>query len=128
MDYVRNPYLLVMPEGKAFSVPDIEYARAYVVNYYNQKSKAFSSKEEYSYYDINDDETRDEMLRTIGNNDGRPILYDMDDFLEKLKESEIFQDDIDEILSIMQKKHLLDINKYELENVLVNSKVIEFDY
>ncbi|WP_055071398.1 hypothetical protein [Clostridium massiliamazoniense] len=128
MDYVKNPYLLVMPEGKAFSVPDIEYVRAYVVDYYDKKSKAFSSKEEFSYYDINDDEVRDEMLITIGNNDGRPILYDMKDFLEKLRESEVFQDDFDEILSIMQKKHLLDIKKYELENVLVNSKVVEFDY
>lgn len=128
MDYIKNPYLLVMPEGKALAIPDIEYARAFVNNYYDEKSKKVAAKEEFSHYDINDDEVRDEMLITIGNNDGRPILYDMDDFLEQLREGEVFQDDVDEIINIMQNKNLLDVKKYELENILVNSKVVEFDY
>lgn len=127
MDYVKNPYLLVMPEGKAMAVPDIEYVKAYVNSYYEEKAKKFTVKEEFSEYDINDDEVRDEILIRIGNDDGRPILYDMEDFLEQLRTMEIFQDDVDEIVLAMEKQKFIDIKKYELEDVLVNSKVVEFD-
>lgn len=127
MDFIKNPYLLVMPEGKAKVVPDVEYAKAYVNNYYDKKAKILSSKEEFSNYDINDEEVREEMLIVIGNNDGKPILYDMDDFLEQLRAIEVFDDDIEEIISDFQSQNIVDIKKYELEDVLVNTKTVEFD-
>ena len=122
----KKEYILVMPSKKVIPVEDIEFAKAYVNRYYERKIEICKGDKNYEEHDLSDDETREEVFRTIGNEEGEPMLYDTDSVIEAVRESDFFDDEQEEIITkLLLGDTDIEIDKYSLDIILVNIEPIE---
>lgn len=122
----ENSYILVMPDKNVIPAEDIEYAKAYVNRYYERKIEECKCSKEYEEHDLNDEEVREEVFRTMGNDEGEPMLYDIDKVIEAVRESDFFEDEQAEIIKKLLSYDVeLDADKYSLDIILANVEPVE---
>ena len=122
----ENSYILVMPNRKVVPAEDIEFAKGYVNRYYENQLEHCKSSKDYEKHDLTDDETREEVFRTIGNTEGEPMLYDTDTVIEAIRESDFFEEEQEEIIKKLLSKNI-DVNTedYSLDQILVDLEPVE---
>ena len=122
----ENSYILVMPDKNIIPAEDFEYAKAYVNTYYERKIEECKCSKEYQEYDFNEEETREEIFRTMGNDEGEPMLYDTDKVIEAVRESDFFEEEQEEIIKKLLSYDIeLDTDKYGLDTVLASIEPVE---
>lgn len=118
-------YLLVMTDGSTKGFNDLETAKGYINIYYEDRIKKSSLKRDY--HDITElpGQFRNNICQHMGVGEGECRVYDLDDFIEKLREQLVFDDEKEEIISkLLQKDISLNIYDYSLDNILTDVKVI----
>lgn len=121
-----NEFILVMPNGDVDGFNDLDLAKACINLYYEKKIKEYSEEEEYNDSKEMIGETRLNICQHLGVEEGECIVYDLEDFLEKLREELVFDEEKEEVISLLLKDKI-DLNIYDfgLDVILHNVKTID---
>ena len=118
-------YLLVMTDGSTKGFNDLEIAKGYINIYYENRIKKYSQKE--NYHDITElpGQFRNSLCQHMGVGEGECRVYNLQDFIGKLREELIFDDEKQEVISKLLKKDIdLNIYDYALDTILTDVEVI----
>lgn len=120
-----NQFILVMPSGKTKGFNDLDLAKACINLYYENKIKEYSEEEEYNDSKEMVGETRLNICQHLGVEEGECMVYDLEDFLEKLREELVFDEEKEEVISKLLKEKI-DLNIYDfgLDLILQDVKTI----
>lgn len=122
-----NNYIVVTPKGTIKGFLEEEEAHMYVLGYYEKKVNKLSDDRESIYEDYATEplESTIGICIDLGVTEGDCTIYDLDDFIEKIQESSIFEDEKEElILKLMKKDIRLNAVDYQLMDILRDVKVI----
>lgn len=121
-----NEFILVMPNGDTNGFNDLELAKACINIYYENKIKEYSEQEEYNDSKEMVGETRLNICKHLGVEEGECIVYDLEAFLEKLREELVFDEEKEEVISKLLKEKI-DMNIYDfgLDVILHDVKTID---
>ncbi|MGL5354197.1 MAG: hypothetical protein ACRDA5_12875, partial [Clostridium sp.] len=85
-----------------------------------------SEEEEYNDSKEMVGETRLNICQHLGVEEGECIVYDLEDFLEKLREELVFDEEKEEVISLLLKEKIeLNIYDFGLDVILHNVKTID---
>ena len=122
-----NEYLLVGPDGKCRGFTDYEGAKAYINVYYERYIDKNLDKEDYNdITDIGGRDAGEAMCIRAGAEMGIFSLYKINDFINKIEEDIIFEEERKEIISEILKKNIdFYISSYNLDLVLSDIEKID---
>ena len=120
-------YIVVIPNGDVLGFGEEDDARKYVAGYYVGKIEELSDDISKVYVDYGTDplQASVDICTELGAYEGDCIIYDLDNFIENIQNSGIFEDEKEElILKLMQEKINLNINDYQVDDLLYDTKVV----
>ncbi|GAA0773075.1 hypothetical protein GCM10008908_20660 [Clostridium subterminale] len=120
-------YIVVTPNGDVLGFGEEDDARKYVAGYYVGKIEELSDDRSKVYVDYGTDplQASVDICTELGAYEGDCIIYDLDSFIENIQNSGIFEDEKEElILKLMQEKINLNINDYQIDNLLSDARVV----
>ncbi len=120
-------YIVVTPNGDILGFGEEDDARKYVAGYYVGKIEELSDDRSKVYVDYGTDplQASVDICTELGAYEGDCIIYDLDSFIENIQNSGIFEDEKEElILKLMQEKINLNINDYQVDDLLYDTKVV----
>lgn len=120
-------YIVVTPNGDVLGFGEEDDARKYVAGYYVGKIEELSDDRSKVYVDYGTDplQASVDICTELGAYEGDCIIYDLDNFIENIQKSDIFEDEKEElILKLMQEKINLNINDYQVDDLLYDTKVV----
>ncbi|WP_346879647.1 MULTISPECIES: hypothetical protein [unclassified Clostridium] len=120
-------YIVVIPNGDVLGFGEEDDARKYVAGYYVGKIEELSDDISKVYVDYGTDplQASVDICTELGAYEGDCIIYDLDSFIENIQNSGIFEDEKEElILKLMQEKINLNINDYQVDDLLYDTKVV----
>ncbi len=120
-------YIVVTPNGDVLGFGEEDDARKYVAGYYGGKIEELSDDRSKVYVDYGTDplQASVDICTELGAYEGDCIIYDLDSFIENIQSSGIFEDEKEElILKLMQEKINLNINDYQVDDLLYDTKVV----
>ncbi|KEZ85795.1 hypothetical protein IO99_12890 [Clostridium sulfidigenes] len=120
-------YIVVTPNGDVLGFGEEDDARKYVAGYYVGKIEELSDDRSKVYVDYGTDplQASVDICTELGAYEGDCIIYDLDSFIENIQSSGIFEDEKEElILNLMQEKINLNINDYQVDDLLYDTKVV----
>jgi len=120
-------YIVVTPNGDVLGFGEEDDARKYVAGYYVGKIEELSDDRSKVYVDYGTDplQASVDICTELGAYEGDCIIYDLDSFIENIQNSGIFEDEKEElILNLMQEKINLNINDYQVDDLLYDTKVV----
>jgi len=120
-------YIVVIPNGDVLGFGEEDDARKYVAGYYVGKIEELSDDISKVYVDYGTDplQASVDICTELGAYEGDCIIYDLDSFIENIQSSGIFEDEKEElILKLMQEKINLNINDYQVDDLLYDTKVV----
>lgn len=121
MDYITpfNNYIVVMPTGAALGFVELSDARGYITTNYLGRILSIAHEGKYSYFDMTQERDMEDSGIIAGVYEGEAQIYDLDEFMEKVRESAMFQDEKDEIISELLKKDIhMNIRDLGLDGLL----------
>lgn len=129
MDYkvAANNYIVVTPKGTIKGFLEAEDAHMYVLGYYEKKVNKLSDDTDIIYDDYATEplESTIDICIDLGVKEGDCTIYDLDDFIEKIQESSMFEEEKEEIISkLMEKDIKLNAIDYQLMDILKDVTVI----
>ncbi len=98
-----------------------------MAGYYVGKIEELSDDISKVYVDYGTDplQASVDICTELGAYEGDCIIYDLDSFIENIQNSGIFEDEKEElILKLMQEKINLNINDYQVDDLLYDTKVV----
>ena len=120
-----NEFILVMPNGDVKGFNDLALAKAYINLYYENKIKEYSEEEEFNDSEMFH-ETRLNICQHLGVEEGECMVYDLEDFLEKIRAEIVFDDEKEEVISkLIKEKINLNIYDFGLDVILHDVKTID---
>ncbi len=120
-------YIVVTPNGDILGFGEEDDARKYVAGYYVGKIEELSDDRSKVYVDYGTDplQASVDICTELGAYEGDCIIYDLDNFIENIQNSGIFEDEKEElIINLMQEKINLNINDYQVDDLLYDTKVV----
>ena len=120
-------YIFVTPNGDVLGFGEEDDARKYVAGYYVGKIEELSDDRSKVYVDYGTDplQASVDICTELGAYEGDCIIYDLDNFIENIQKSGIFEDEKEElIIKLMQEKINLNINDYQVDDLLYDTKVV----
>ncbi|WP_346894611.1 hypothetical protein [Clostridium sp. UBA7503] len=120
-------YIVVTPNGDVLGFGEEDDARKYVAGYYVGKIEELSDDTSKVYVDYGTDplQASVDICTELGAYEGDCIIYDLYNFVESIQKSGIFEDEKEElILKLMQEKINLNINDYQVDDLLYDTKVV----
>lgn len=120
-------YIVVTPNGDVVGFHEQDDARKYISGYYVEKVQKLSDETSMIYEDYGTDplQTTVDICTELGVYEGDCIIYDLESFLQNIRESDIFQEEKDELISKLLKRDInLNINDYQIDNILMNTTVL----
>jgi len=120
-------YIVVTPNGDVLGFGEEDDARKYVAGYYVGKIEELSDDRSKVYVDYGTDplQASVDICTELGAYEGDCIIYNLDSFIENIQSSGIFEDEKEElILKLMQEKINLNINDYQVDDLLYDTKVV----
>ncbi len=120
-------YIVVTPNGDVLGFGEEDDARKYVAGYYVGKIEELSDDISKVYVDYGTDplQASVDICTELGAYEGDCIIYDLDSFIENIQKSGIFEDEKEElIIKLMQEKINLNINDYQVDDLLYDTKVV----
>lgn len=120
-------YIVVTPNGDVVGFGEEDDARKYVAGYYVGKIEELSDDRSMVYVDYGTEplQAAIDICTELGAYEGDCIIYDLDSLIESIQSSGIFEDEKEElILKLMQEKINLNINDYQVDDLLYDTKVV----
>ena len=124
MNYITpvNNYLVLMPSGDIRGFKEVDEARGTIYEYYFKKALGCVHSGGESYYDIYGN--YNDVGIISGVEEGECQIYDLEGFMDKIRNSGMFQDEIDElILKLLQENIKLNVYEYGIYDLLSNVDV-----
>lgn len=124
---IYNDYFLVMPSGNCKGFNDLESAKAYINIYYERKIDESLHRESYNdATEIGGDKPRKNICTQLGVKEGKCKVYKTEDFIGKLSEELVFQEEKEEVISkLYEAKIDLNIYDYGLDEILANIEELD---
>ena len=127
MEYITavNDYVLLMPSGELRGYKDIDSARGTIYQYdiVNMLDHVHSGAD--GEFDMYTEQNDVGIIEGVEN--GECQIFNLDDFILKIQESGIFQDEKDEVISQLLKENI-NLNVYDLGLFdLLNECRVEWD-
>jgi hypothetical protein len=122
-----NEYLLIMPSGNCKGFNDLEGAKSYINNYYEWKYDDVIHRDGYNDgTDIGGNNPRLNVFTQLGVYEGGKCeVYRTQEFIKKLDEDLVFDEDKEEIISkLSQAKIDFNIYDYSLDKILADVQEI----
>lgn len=113
MEYLTaaNDYILLMPSGELRGFKDIDSARGTIYQYdINTIMENVHSGGEYEYDMYNQ---QNDVGIIAGVENGECQIFDLEDFISKIRESGMFQEEKDEIINKLLQENI-NLNVYDL--------------
>lgn len=126
---LSSPYyqfLLVMPNGNARGVNDLDLAKAKINMYYQQQMEIKSHSD--SYQDVTEmaGRVRNALCQQIGVAEGEARVYDLADLIEKLRDRLVFDEDREEIISKLLERDInVNLYKYGIDDILCDVEIVQ---
>lgn len=121
-------YIVVNPNGDIEGFQDIEDANAYILGYYAVKIDKIGDNSELVYADNRAEpfENTINISMELGAYEGNCKIYDLDSLITNIQNSDIFDDEKEEVISkLMEEDIEINSKDYQLEEFLVNTKLVE---
>ena len=124
---IYNDYLLVMPSGNCKGFNDLESAKAYINIYYERKIDESLHEDGYNdATEIGGEKPRENICTQLGVKEGKCEVYKTEDFIGKLREELVFEEEKEEVISKLSEAKIdLNIYDYGLDEIL--AKIEELD-
>ncbi len=122
-----NEYLLVMPNGDCVGFNDLKEAKAYINIYYERKIDEDIDEHDYNdATEIGGGDSRQNVCTQLGVEEGKCEVYNMEEFINKLEEELVFDNEKDEIISKLMEEDLeINVYDYNLDMILADTDVID---
>ena len=122
-----NEYLLVMPNGDCVGFNDLKEAKAYINIYYERKIDEDIDEHDYNdTTEIGGGDSRQNVCTQLGVEEGKCEVYNMEEFINKLEEELVFDNEKDEIISKLMEEDLeINVYDYNLDMILADTDVID---
>lgn len=121
-------YVVVTPNGDMVGFQEEDEGRRFIAGYYIGKVEEKSDDRAMVYVDYATEplQTTIDICTELGAYEGDCRMYDIDSLIEAVRNSGIFEDEKQEIISgLMQKKINFNINDYHLDQFLVDTKEMQ---
>lgn len=120
-EVTENNYILVMPDGNVVGFEETDRAQRYINRYYQEQISTYCEKVDYSEYDMTEWKSTENICTAMGAYEGVCILYKLDELIESIQESSIFEEEKKELISKLLNKNIqLNVNDYQIDNILAN--------
>lgn len=122
MEYVTafNNYIVEEPSGDIRGFVELSDARSYISSMYLNRI-LYSERGKYSVFDMTQERDMEDYGLIAGVNQGECKIFDLDDFLEKIRNSSIFQDEKDELISkLLEEEIKLNVIDYTIDDILID--------
>ena len=123
---IYNDYFLVMPSGNCKGFNDLESAKAYINIYYERKIDESLHEDGYNdATEIGGEKPRKNICTQLGVQEGKCEVYNTKDFIEKLKEELVFDEEKEEVISKLSEAKIdFNIYEYRLDEILAKIEEI----
>ena len=123
---IYNDYLLVMPSGNCKGFNDLEGAKAYINIYYERRFDDTLHEDGYNdATEIGGDDPRLNVFTQLGVEEGKCEVYKTEEFIEKLKEELVFDEEKEEVISKLSEAKIdFNIYDYSLDEILAHIEEI----
>ncbi|WP_297632450.1 hypothetical protein [uncultured Clostridium sp.] len=112
-------YLLVLPNYRAIGFKEVEGAQDALNMYHEGRIDKNNEKSIYSEYDMFEEKSREDLSIIIGAEEGEGQIYDIDEIVEGVRNSEMLEEEKEEIIGqLISEKINFDIGQYGIENIL----------
>ena len=121
MDYITpfNNYIVVSQTGDVTGFVELSNARGYITTLYLERLLSISHFGKYSYFDMTQERDMEDSGLIAGVYEGEAYIYNLDEFIEKIRESAMFQDEKDELISkLLEKEIKMNIRDYAIAHLL----------
>lgn len=120
-------YVVVTPNGDIVGFAEEDDARRFIAGYYVGKVEELSDDRSMLFEDYSTDPLQStvDICTELGAYQGDCIIYDLENLIENIRESGIFEDEKEElILKLMAKRIKLNVNDYQIDNILSDTRVL----
>lgn len=124
-------YIVVTPKGDIEGFQEVEDANAYILGYFLDKIDDIGNNSDFVYTDnvTEQFENAVNVSRELGVYEGECRIYDLESLIENIRNSGIFEDEKEEIISkLMEEEIDINISDYQLDEFLVNTKQMERNF
>lgn len=122
-----NNYIIVLPSGEVKGFVEENDAHKFFLGYYEGRVNDFSDSRELCYEDYATEpiESSIEICIGLGVNEGDCTIYNLEDFISKIQESSIFDEEKQEIITKLMANNIkLNVYDYQIDNILPDVLVI----
>lgn len=128
MEYITafNNYVVAQPNGDLIGFKELSDARSFISTYNlnNILENSPIAENAEKFFDLYQEKDQQDLGIITGVDEGECKIYDLEDFIEKLRESDFFQSEKDEIISQLLKEDIkLNIYDYGIDNILTDVKM-----
>lgn len=124
-------YIVVNPNGDIEGFQEVEHANAYILGYMLEKIDKIGDNSEFVYTDNVTEQLENavNISRELSVYEGECRIYDLDSLIENIRSSGIFDDEKEEVISkLMEEEIDININDYQLDEFLMNTKQMERNF
>lgn len=121
-----NEYLIIMPSGNCKGFNDLESAKAYINIYYERKFDDTLHKDGYNdATEMGGEDPRANIFTQLGVEEGKCEVYKTEEFIKKLQEELIFDEEKEEVISKLLEAEIdFNIYNYGLDEILAQIEEI----
>lgn len=128
MEYITafNNYVVAQPNGDLIGFKELSDARSFISTYNlnNILENSPIAENAEKFFDLYQEKDQQDLGIITGVDEGECKIYDLEDFIEKVRESDFFQSEKDEIISELLKEDIkLNIYDYAIDNILTDVKM-----
>lgn len=124
-------YIVVTPKGDIEGFQQVEDANAYILGYFVEEIDDIGNNSDYVYVDNTTEQLENavNISRELGVYEGECRIYDLESLIENIRNSGIFDDEKEELISkLMEEEIELNINDYQMDEFLINTKQMERNF
>ena len=128
MEYITafNNYVVAQPNGDLIGFKELSDARSFISTYNlnNILENSPIAENAEKFFDLYQEKDQQDLGIITGVDEGECKIYDLEDFIEKVRETDFFQSEKDEIISEILKEDIkLNIYDYGIDNILTDVKM-----
>lgn len=124
-------YIVVTPKGDIEGFQQVEDANAYILGYFVEKIDDIGNDSDYVYVDNTSEQLENavNISMELGVYEGECRIYDLESLIENIRNSGIFDDEKEELISkLMEEEIDLNTKDYQMDEFLVNTKQMERNF
>lgn len=121
-------YIVVNPNGDIKGFQEVEDANAYIMEDFVEKIDRLGDNTDMVYVDHMTEPLQSavDISRELGVYEGECRIFDLDSLIENIRNSGIFEDEKEELISkLMAKDIKLNVNDYQLDEFIMDTKEME---